>query len=392
MTSARRPIPYVQSAASLDVPPPYHFPNVTVNSFVWEMEVSLIKHYCDTYLNLGAPEERGYTYRPAVFWPYANLMVLQYPVMIATGTYEHLEGEVPYCDRGTISQTEVFVALPVMRYGKGPLGLLTESALEWALPLIVVGNPISSVCGREMLGLGKLLADIECGEGKYPGSFETLMKLPGWRDRHADTMQELLPILSIETAPTLPTFRRKRKGTGKNDQGPDLDSLSTLMASREMGWVVGQMQSASNFVDQTSLETIPTEMRTIGLKQYRDAGDPGRAVYQALVSCRSHYANIRNFQFYDEDDVIIEFIDNASFREVLKLFFRLSGEPQGEPIGVPVKAGFRFEADIDFDQARIVREVPIRDEKGDIVRPGNEDISSPWFRPWRGFFANRPAQ
>ncbi|MBY6218452.1 hypothetical protein [Qipengyuania aquimaris] len=380
MNGAHGQIPYTQSTASLDVPPPYHFPGVNVNTFIWEMDVSLIKHYCDTYLNIGTPEERGYTYRPAVFWPYATLLVLQYPVMISAAVGTDMPHEVPYCDRGVISQTEVFIALPVVRYGRGPLGLLTESALEWALPFIVVGNPMSCVCGREMLGLGKLLAGIECGQSTYPRSFRTHMTLPGWANDKPDTMQENLTILDIKTGPTLPTFRK---------HSPSVESLATALSSRDMGWLMGQMQSVSNMIDQASMEMIPTEMRTIGLKQYRDAADPNRAVYQALTSCRSHYSNIRNFEFYDEKDVTIEFNDEGSFHELLNLFFRLPKEPTGEKIRVDAQAAFKFEADIDFDQMRIIRNVPIQDRFGHYVTEGSEDLASPWFRPWRGFFSGR---
>ena len=47
-------IPYVQSSASLQVPPPYHFPGVTVNAFVWEASMARVQAYCDTFFNLGS--------------------------------------------------------------------------------------------------------------------------------------------------------------------------------------------------------------------------------------------------------------------------------------------------------------------------------------------------
>ncbi|HEX3406789.1 MAG TPA: hypothetical protein VHS81_06090 [Caulobacteraceae bacterium] len=157
-------IPYVQSVASQEVPPPYHFPGVTVNVFVWQTAMAPIQAYCDRYFNLGPAEERGFVYKPAAFWPYATLLFLDYPVMISAGrTPQNVGKEVPYSDRGIISQTEVFIALPVVRYGIGPARLALESTLEWALPFIVVGNPMSCVCGREMLGMGKLLGHRDRG-------------------------------------------------------------------------------------------------------------------------------------------------------------------------------------------------------------------------------------
>jgi len=137
-------IPYVQSATSPEAPPPYHFPGVTVNAFVWEARMGPIQDYCDRQFNLGSLEERGFVYRPVAFWPYAMLLFIDYPVMIiADQSSSALGGQLPFSDRGVVSQTEVFVALPVARYGATLGKLLTQSTVETALPFIVVGNGVS---------------------------------------------------------------------------------------------------------------------------------------------------------------------------------------------------------------------------------------------------------
>ena len=71
-------IPYTQSVASQEVPPPYHFPGVTVNGFVWEAHLDRVQQYCDTFLNLGDERDRGFSYGPAPAWPYAVMLVLDY--------------------------------------------------------------------------------------------------------------------------------------------------------------------------------------------------------------------------------------------------------------------------------------------------------------------------
>ena len=124
-------IPYVQSASSQEVPPPYEFPGVTVNAFVWDAQMAPIQAYCDRYFNLRSEAERGFVYKAAAFWPYALLLFIDYPVMISSGRdNQGLGGEVPYSDRGIVTQKEVFVALPVMRYGTTPGTLLLNSTLE----------------------------------------------------------------------------------------------------------------------------------------------------------------------------------------------------------------------------------------------------------------------
>jgi hypothetical protein len=89
-------IPYVQSAASQEVPPPYHFPGVTVNAFVCEARMEESQAWCDKFFNLGDPAARGFRYAPAALWPYALLLCIDYPVMIsASRTPENIGRETP---------------------------------------------------------------------------------------------------------------------------------------------------------------------------------------------------------------------------------------------------------------------------------------------------------
>ena len=372
----RTGIPYTQSAASMQVPPPYHFPGVTVNTFVWKAAMQPIQDYCDRFFNLGPAEERGFVYKAAPFWPYATLLFLDYPVMISSNPNAQDIGEVPYCDRGIVRQTEVFVALPVVRYATSAGKLLTHSEIEFALPFIAVGNPMSAVCGREMLGLGKLLADIKTGEGAFPDSFHGTVELPGWREERTGMAQEQFRFLTVTTGPTLPSFRVREPKR----------SIATLLQSREAGWVMSNLATVSNFIDIASIGLLPTAMRTIGLKQYRDALDPEMAIYQALVTCRSHYSNLRDFKFYDEEDVVIGFDDVGSFHEILSVFLDVGGSPSlTTEVAQPV-AAYRFKADIDFDTMRVIHQFPIDGLPGRVPTPARSDLAARWFRPWQGFF------
>lgn len=370
-------IPFAQSSTSEQVPPPYFFPGVTVNAFVWPVNIDRVQTYCDQTFNLGTEEERGFTYRPAALWPYATLLFLDYPVMISSNPLPQDIGEVAYSDRGIISQTEVFIALPVIRYGTNPETLLTQTTLEWALPFIVVGNPMSSVCGREMLGLGKLLADIETGEGWYPDSFEGSIKLPGWPTLKPGVQMQEMPFVQVRTNPALPTFR--------TSQSPKR-SLSTLFESREASVAIEEIANLSNFITDSSLGMIPTNMRTVGLKQYRDAKDTGRAIYQSIVTCRARYSNLDKFKMYDEADIQIEFWDRGSFNQILQVFLDVGPEPTNKTVQVKPVAGFRFEADISYDQMRVIHSFPIDRENGLPPIPAQSDLDANWARSIKGFF------
>lgn len=370
-------IPFAQSSTSEQVPPPYHFPGVTVNAFVWPVDIDRVQTYCNNTFNLGRKDERGFVYRPAPMWPYATLLFLEYPVMISSNPLAQNIGEVPYSDRGIISQTEVFVALPVIRYGTNAKTMLTQTTLEWALPFIVVGNPMSSVCGREMLGLGKLLANIETGEGWYPDSFEGSIKLPGWPKLDKKCHMEEMEFVKVTTNPVLPTFRTSQ--TPKK-------SLATLFESREASVAIEEMANVFNFIDDASLAMIPTNMHTVGLKQYRDAVDVERAIYQSIVTCRARYSNLDQFKMYDEADVEIVFNDTGTFHEILEVFLEVGSKPSNQPFSIKPVAGYRFMADIDFDEMRVVYSFPIDRDNGQTPIPAQSDLTAGWARPLKGFF------
>ncbi|WP_338468464.1 hypothetical protein RXV95_07910 [Novosphingobium sp. ZN18A2] len=375
------PIEYVQSAASQDVPPPYHFPNVTVNAFLWKAQIPAVQAYCDKFLNLGTREERGFRYGPLAAWPYVMLLFLDYPEMVSSNRLPEDIGEVPYPDRGTTSQREVFVAIPVMRHGNGLAGMLTESEPNCILPFIVVDKPWSCVCGREMLGLGKMLAEIDIGENEYPNSFSGGVMMPGWEGDQPGEFQKRLPFLDVKTGPLLPTFRLGAR--------PE-ETLATLLDSPAVALAIETMGDVSNFLDYASAGLIPTSMRTVGLKQYRDAAHPEKAVYQALVTCRSHYTNVRDLRLYDEMDALITFHDKGSFRQILRVFLDLKDDrPPGKFMTSPT-AAFRFTADVDYDLMRVIHEFPIDGGEGIVPRAVRSDLTARWFRPIKGLFGAGP--
>lgn len=377
-------IPYVQSASSQEVPPPYHFPGVTVNGFVCEARMDVAQAWCDRFFNLGDEAARGFRYGPAPFWPYALLLFIDYPVMIsANRAPENIGHETPYSDRGVVSQQEVFIAIPVVRLGTGPGALVANSTVEWMLPFIVVGNPMSAVCGREMLGLEKLRAEIAFGESTFPGSFSGQVKLPGWSLLDPDRMQRMLPFVEVSTGPLSPTFRG----------APRESSLYTLFRSPWASDAIDGLGALANMVDSTTSGLMPTAMQTVSLKQFRDAAQPDQALYQALISCRSKYSNIANFRFYKEEDVTIAFYPQGSFAEIIRFVetstHGLPGEDNRPHQLARVVAGYRFNADIDFDNMRTLHTFPADRGGGLPPTPGSSDLTAPWLRPWKGFFGPR---
>lgn len=371
----KKSIPYVQSVGDQDVPPPYHFPGVTVYAFAFPVQMEPVRRYCRDYLNIGSQDERGFVYKPAAMWPYAMLLIIDYPVMVSSMRgLQNMGGLMPYQCRGMIAQREALVAIPVVRYGVGPLRLALASAVDWAVPFIAVANPMSAVCGREMVGLPKLLGDIDFNKGRLPGSFHATVRLPGWAANRAEVLQEMLTLLEVDTDPPLPTFWGK----------PPQTSMWSLFQSSEAAWGIEELGSASNYVEKASLGMFPTAMRTVSLKQFRDAKHPDQAVYQALVTCRSRYGRLSNFKFYNEKDVKIVFHCEGSLAEAIRYFLEIPKD--GTSINVDPIAAYTFNADLDFEDMRRIYRFPIDAMNGAPATSVERDVVAPWFRPWRGFF------
>jgi hypothetical protein len=375
---------YVQFKTSLDVPPPYWFPGVTVNAFVLDAPMAPIQAYCDRYFNLGDPAERGWTYKPAAIWPYILLMIIDYPIMVCATAPRDDPNRPPLADRGYVSQTEIFVALPVLRHGTTAAKLLTNTDIEFALPFVAVGEPMSAICGREMLGLEKLLADSTLEEGKDPNSFKATVKLPGWPSLDHKAMQEMMTFLEIETGSPTPTFRGSS----------ELDSPWTLLSSRPASQAIAALSFVGDFIETASAGLLPTAMHTVSLKQFRDAKDPHKALYQALISCRSKYSYIENFRFYQEDDVNIVFHDRGSFSQILRVFLNLPDnnspyKSEDIPRKVPARAAFRFNATIDFDNMRTLHTFPVSPGEGLPPAKVTDSSRSQFFRLMDSFLGSR---
>jgi len=104
------------------------------------------------------------------------------------------------------------------------------------------------------------------------------------------------------------------------------------------------------------------------------------------VTCRARYSNLDQFKIYDETDIHIEFNDTGSFNEILQVFLEVGGKPSNKPFTVKPTAGYRFMADIDFDEMHVIHSFAIDRDDGLPPIPSQSDLTARWARPIKGFF------
>lgn len=315
---------FINSFDPQELPPPFHFPDVSMTAFVVDlgMEFGLpgLTRYCDTFLGV----DPDVHYRPLT--PIGYLCVLDYPKM--------------YCDApgyekwGYVPQKEVFFTFPAVRFGKALGNIYLPTELSWAMPFIAVNNPTSAVTGRTVLGFQKLCGEIDIAEGA-DGSFGARVSLPTFLTLGRNVAQQYEPIVSVRTGPP----------------NPDVDAVE-----HHFPWSFMGHNQAMDAIETTSmhlLETlIPGLLAVINLKQMRGAQNPNTAVYQALVQSRMKFENMTAPTFYRDPEFM--FHKNASIDRGINgpELAMLSGKYR------PALAAFSFKADMVLDEVRDVYVAP----------------------------------
>ena len=370
---------FVQTSASQQLPTPLYMPGIKIKSFLIELSMDVVQRYCDKYFNIGDASQRNFIYRPMPLFPYASLLVLQYPKIIAADRTVRPDDAPPLNERGFLSQQEVFIGMPVMRHGTSISDFLLNVAVEFAYPFMVVDNSTSVVSGREILGFPKLQAKIKQGEGDYPDSFAASVQMLGWPSLDPTVRQQWMPFMDVRTGPPTPYV----------GPSPDIDSVWSLAASGYVRRGMEMMAAAFDGLDRLTYGLMPSPLRVVALKQFRDAKNPHEAVYQAIIDAKPRYYNVRDLQFYNEQDVEITFHDGGSFDELIRDF--LDGPPNSsadksnfQDIVVEVKMACSFTADIDYTEMYALHTFTNRNRH----RRKGLDLAtvSPWLRPLVGFW------
>jgi hypothetical protein len=246
--------PFIQRPDDPEIPPPYSFPGVTINSFELEADITALRSLCERFLNIGDPEERGFEYRPLL--PFVSLEILTYPKMIST--------RPPFSHWGYVTQQEAYVRFPVVKYL--PFGwFLVPVEISNFFPFLFVDSSWSAFSGREVIGFPKVTGTIN-QDTQNSGIYSASVSVPVFPAHSPDTKQTSQQIVSVAG-------------------GPLIGSPSDL--STTWPWLITAFDGVAGAVEELIIELAelidPDLLSTVQLKQIRDAEDPGMACFQALV-------------------------------------------------------------------------------------------------------------
>ncbi|MDZ7591786.1 MAG: hypothetical protein U5L05_14150 [Rubrivivax sp.] len=299
---------------SLPVWPPFQFTGVTARVFPLKANMARLAAFCDAYVNMDIPPEIVH-YRPAL--PYVYLMVLDYGSMSSASMHAQ--------NVGWVAQHEVAFTVPLERWRKENGKLVFK---DWACvsPFIFVDDEMSLTTGREVYGWPKVAGTVDASvslwashplAGSRVFSFSTQV----FPHVYAGKSEEPRVLLTIDADPALSYARfpvdggnawapwnaisqATRSSLSLLGQAADLVMalpVRGFRTDRSLGALKAMGTRAAGYLARMGPPLLAERLGmpplgasgppgltfdNITVKQFRDAQEPDRACYKALVRSR----------------------------------------------------------------------------------------------------------
>ncbi|HEY1880313.1 MAG TPA: hypothetical protein VGG68_10300 [Caulobacteraceae bacterium] len=290
---------FIESVSTHQLLPPYRSENSKVHCFLFDISVGAIQKYCDTFLNLGEPSNRGFHYRPIAEAPFGLLSVTEYPALCSLDQKTAQSFGVKTQEWDHLRQTEFYVAVPVHRYRVTGGNVLVDPVIQWVQPIIITDNATSAFSGREILGLETLYGEIKSPPATKPGGLSFNVSLPSWVVFAPNSPQTMMPFVAINSGPPL---------------------AAALAQNAVNSSAIAQLEAAIPDLAGMLEGRFPETLELVILKQFRSAADATQAIYQALIICENRYSNVTDMTVYDPHSVTIDFQNGAMVREIIHTF------------------------------------------------------------------------
>ncbi len=242
--------------SNLELPPPYTFNKLEIRSFPLLADPVKLQRLVD-HLNVAPPEV-------CEFRAIGNLAFMQLAV------YPYLQSQRD--PSGWFTENELSFNI-LVACGKRVNGVFVPDALAYYFPFIYVDNDWAIATGREVFGYQKIASEMQFGaEGAQQVFALQTLSLPIERPTEGARMVQLVEILETE------------KLHGWKKLVAEVEGLFTEVSDLLFG-PAGVMDQASVALIESFAHTFgKQQIGIVSLKQFRDAADPARACYQAVVS------------------------------------------------------------------------------------------------------------
>jgi hypothetical protein len=246
-----------------EIPPPYVFPDITIQSYRLPATLSNLQQLCDQLLNIGDLEDRGFEYVAVA--GFVDMEIVTYPKMSFA--------ESPYSSWGFATQQEFYFRFFVWKFVYVSGVFFPEPLPEFCIPFIFVDNSWSMISGRNVIGFPKAMAEFSPPAVLGVNPFKVAISTPVLATHLPTTKLQMMPIVKIDPWP-------QGNPPVPNGVWPWLD-LGVELGDPLLNDYLELLQAA-----------IPDAFAIVELKQFRDAASLTDACYQAVVSTRFSPSNI----------------------------------------------------------------------------------------------------
>ena len=246
---------YQAGLSELELPPPYRFKKLTIRSFPLKADPIRLQQAVDR-LNIAPPEV-------------CEVRAITDMVFMQLAQYPYLESEPD--PEGYFTENELGFAIPVA-VGKRVDGVFVPRSVAYYFAMFFVDNDFAIATGREVFGYPKVASQLKFGKAGDP------------------------LLLQVHTL-ALP-----KRGSGEKARRVNLVEVHETRHRSGLDAVLGEVKGLlsdmnelvfgpAGLVDQGGMRLVQGLLKTFGqseigiisLKQFRDAADPTKACYQAIV-------------------------------------------------------------------------------------------------------------
>ncbi len=271
---------YIARGGDLVMAPPLELNGATMYSFVVGADLAALQAICDQQLN-------------AVCGPGTYKPLLPIVAIVCADITDSYSTVPPDSEKGWMSERDFGVWIPVVRDGK----------IGWYLPYVFVDNVAAMVTGREVFGFFKQTATLMMPpEPKAPGAFSVdALVIAEFSPESQAQVLRLMTMTSTENAPA-----PAGSWTGPSDLFEDVFGKVRAM----VGDVKHLPISLWDLLKNALGELVTGDVPMVFLKQFRDAVDPTKACYQAVIEAPAHLVKFHGGWFTHPHDITIVPVDS----------------------------------------------------------------------------------
>jgi hypothetical protein len=272
---------YIARGGDLVMAPPLQLRSTTMYSFLVDADLAALTALCDAQLN--AVTGPGRVYKP----------LLPAVAIVCADVTDSFSLTPPDSQKGWMSERDFGIWVPVIANG----------TIGWYLPYVFVDNVAAMVTGREVYGFFKQTAALAMPPAPdAPGMFSVdALAIPRFSPASQAEVVRLLTMTSVE-----------RSAAPAGRWSSARDALAAMWSSLEQlhrtvdGATVSSWELVKNGLEELATGDVPL----VFLKQFRDASDPTKACYQAVLEAPAHLEAWHGGWFTHPHDIVLATTDS----------------------------------------------------------------------------------